>query len=514
MRTRAALLALLAPAWTGCVASPTTEAEGAAMTAVSEIRPFMKDGRNGRLEYLAEAHLFGAARALTPAAIKRGQPFGRILPGSTFSCHFETPGDELSGASPKFACSHDGVVYKVKFLPDLSDPGSNRELYGEVAGSRLAWLLGLGADAVTPVEVDCADCPRDPRHAADATFNPVTGYRGPGAIEFKLPGAEIEASRSQRDVEGWRFRELDAVAGLEDADPLPARAEVDALRLFASLLQHWDCKADNQRLLCPPDAILTEGVNRDDDDEGVLVDTADLQHCMEPQAFIHDLGDSFGHDARFLGFFVDKLDLGAWSGTRPLRQDGDGVCWIDSDPNLLCDGLGAETIGDAGRRFLVERLQALMTGRRGERSLSRLAAVFAAARVDRLGDSPEAWAAALAAKVDAMAAMQCTERPVLRGVTAPDGVEPGGELALDVELHDADGVAGAVIDVELRRAGDQTGMRFTVDAGVTTAHGYAHLVVPVPTTAFGPYILTMVARDAQGTESNTVTRDLRIGWGQ
>ena len=66
-------------------------------------------------------------------------------------------------------------------------------------------------------------------------------------IERPIKGDKIEGSKDQ----GWAWYELDTI------DPRPAdrrRAEVDALRLMAILLAHWDNKGPNQKLICPPGA--------------------------------------------------------------------------------------------------------------------------------------------------------------------------------------------------------------------------------------------------------------------
>ena len=105
---------------------------------------------------------------------------------------------ELSGRSPKFACMRAGDdELKVKF------GGTNGEVYGEVAASRLLWALGFGADHMYPVKVICHGCPEEfggiLRDNGDRIFDPAT-------IERKMPGAaafrQVVMERTRRDRRG------------------------------------------------------------------------------------------------------------------------------------------------------------------------------------------------------------------------------------------------------------------------------------------------------------------------
>ena len=64
------------------------------------------------------------------------------------------------------------------------------------------------------------------------------------ALERRFPARAIEITDG---TEGWAFFELDKVNSAEGAAP---RAHVDALRLLAVFLAHWDNKSENQRLVC------------------------------------------------------------------------------------------------------------------------------------------------------------------------------------------------------------------------------------------------------------------------
>ena len=132
------------------------------------------------------------------------------------------------------------------------------------------------------------------------------------AIERRLPGRRIETF----DGQGWAWYELDAI------DPSRGGAsagEVDALRLLAVILAHWDNKGANQRLVCPPGADRPDG------------------SCVEPFAYMHDLGATFGptkldlHNWRSIPVFTDprgcvvSMKTLPWSGaTFPDRQVSEG----------------------------------------------------------------------------------------------------------------------------------------------------------------------------------------------
>jgi hypothetical protein len=106
-------------------------------------------------------------------------------------------------------------------------------------------------------------------------------------LERKLPGRVIEAIPD----EGWAWFELDRI---DPARGGSTRAEVDALRLLAVFLAHWDNKSANQRLVCPP--------GRDRPDGG----------CSQPLAMVQDLGATFG---------PLKIDLNNWRRGR-IWKDG------------------------------------------------------------------------------------------------------------------------------------------------------------------------------------------------
>jgi hypothetical protein len=134
------------------------------------------------------------------------------------------------------------------------------------------------------------------------------------AVEQRFPAPAIETDR----ITGWEWRELDQAEA--------PRAEVDAFRLLAAFLAHWDNKSQNQRLVCldqvSPKAKATSGAV-----------------CERPLAMIQDLGASFG---------PPKVNLARW---RDLPVWHDRTTCMLSMRALPFEGATFEdvTISEAGR---------------------------------------------------------------------------------------------------------------------------------------------------------------------
>jgi hypothetical protein len=181
-------------------------------------------------------------------------------------------------------------------------------------------------------------------------------------IERKFDAKEIDARR----VEGWGWKELASVDPAAGGAP---RAQVDALRLMAVFLSHWDNKPENQRLVC---------LDRPKPARG--------QACSKPLAMVQDLGGTFG---------PFKLDLRGWA-SAPV--------WADASCRLSMQALpyGGSSFSDVaisetGRAFLAERLRRL--------SDSQIRQLFEGARFARAArgeDNPTAtiddWVDAFKAK--------------------------------------------------------------------------------------------------------------------
>jgi hypothetical protein len=278
----------------------------------------------------------------------------------------------MSGTTPKFDCDLAGHgVIRVKY------GRGNPELHAEIAATRLLTALGFGADHMYTVgKVRCAGCPMFPFQALKclgetglekACFAGGIDYSSTTefehvSIERRLAGRRLESTPDQ----GWAWYEIDKVDEAAGGSP---RAHVDAVKLLAVVIAHWDNKAENQRLLCLPGGDLPDG------------------GCARPYAILQDLGASFG---------PTKLDLHNWRST-PVWADA-RACRVSM--KLMPWG-GAtfpeQRISEEGRVFLLSLLEQL--------SPAQLLALFTGARVELSegvsadGRKPSAWAAAFLDKV-------------------------------------------------------------------------------------------------------------------
>ena len=202
---------------------------------------------------------------------------GAFAPLTTVRCDYVEK--KLEGGTPKFTCAvKPGDEVKVKYGLE------NGEVYAEVAASRLLWALGFPADAEYPVKVICRGCPADPwKHTpplADATFEYAT-------IERKYPAREIEVEGA-----GWKWPELDLISPEAGG---ASRAERDALRLVAVLIQHSDTKPEQQRMVC---------LDKDKPEQAAA--------CAQPLMMLNDLGNTFGRANNFNKNAKGSTNFDAW----------------------------------------------------------------------------------------------------------------------------------------------------------------------------------------------------------
>ena len=304
------------------------------------------------------ADMLRRAAFIVPAGLKRQTlPSANPLPGPVPSCRYlpEAP----SGTTPKFDCVFPGGdTVKVKY-------GHDAEIHGETAATALLRRLGYGADTVVIVpRLRCYGCPRHPflaMHLRRTFHLPFIRERIEDgytdfewvSVEHKFPAPAIETST----VSGWEWRELDTV----DAP----RAEVDAFRLIAAFLAHWDNKSENQRLVCldglPRHSAQGDGGSRrhaapreTDLSRRSAERETDLSRrsaereggCERPLALIQDLGASFG---------PPKVNLARW---RDLPVWYDRVTCTLSMRALPFDGATFEDlrISEEGRALAATRL--------------------------------------------------------------------------------------------------------------------------------------------------------------
>jgi len=297
-----------------------------------------------RLDALSRAHVWKAPDVPVADARMAGDPAAPPF----ISCKFKI--SELGGTAPKFDCVLDnGDEVRVKY-------GGTPEIPSEVAATRLLRSLGFGADEVMLVaRLRCHGCPAVPfmtMKTVDLTetalvYEKLVDYNTHKdfewvSVERKHAGRPIATDQ----VKGWAFYELDRIDQRKGGAP---RAHVDALRLMAMFLAHWDNKSENQRLVCLSDD-----------------DSPDSETCQKPFALLQDVGSSFG---------PPKIDLKRWEGSAIWANRQGCTVSMESFPSGGAT-FAPGTISEGGRRLLASLL--------GQLTDRQLADLFAAARFDKL----------------------------------------------------------------------------------------------------------------------------------
>jgi len=331
---------------------------------------------NPRLQALAMARVW-AAPDVPPGKVDftANTPGpGTLDPATDVDCEFVVK--KIGGTSPKFYCKlAGGDLVKVKYGE------TNPEVPAEVAASRLMSALGFFVDRMMLVKsVRCRGCPPFPAQAlacvekSGATALCLQGSSPDTVrtfdrvmIEQPFEGDDIEAG----DEEGWAWFELDRVDEKSGGSP---RAHVDALRLVAVLLAHWDNKAANQRLVCAKGAAAADG------------------SCRAPAfAVIHDLGATFG---------PTKADLQNWK-QAPIWADAQTCRATMSSLPYSGSTFKDVQISEGGRALAVKLLRTLSEAQLNTlfeaSGFATFPHVLAAAR------QPQAWTAVFLSKVDEIA---------------------------------------------------------------------------------------------------------------
>ena len=233
---------------------------------------------NARLALLERGRVFVGTPDVAALDLSRSPNDPSPLdPATAVACRYVPK--PPTATTPKFDCRlPGGDVIKVKY-------GWTPERAAEIAATRLLAALGFGADHVTLLpSVRCLGCPPYPfqtRRLADAFFATglvdwLTDDDYPRefvwvSAERRMAGRAIEVD----GYEGWDWNELERVSPSKGG---ASRAEIDALRLMAIFLAHWDNKSTNQRLLC-------------EDGHGGYDPQAP---CRRPLLMLQDLGATFG----------------------------------------------------------------------------------------------------------------------------------------------------------------------------------------------------------------------------
>lgn len=332
-----------------------------------------------RVEHIQRAQVWAPTNV--SAMDMRAGPGGKraFAPEQVVVCDYVQK--KMSGTTPKFTCLLEGGDdVKVKYGAD------NGEVYASVLGTRLFWALGFRADAYYPVRVTCRGCSADPWKDDDKAEGETRFDFA--IIERKMPGEILETSPDQ----GWSWSELDTVDEGHGGAP---RAQVDALKLLASFVEHIDSKDVQQRLLCLPG-------------DGKQADPA---RCEHPFLMVHDLGVTFGSGGLLSRHLNDvgAADFTTWAPQTVFRPEEVTVC-EGSVSRSLQGNLNHPVISEGGRKFLSDLLARL-----SDRQLHDL---FSVARVDKRSRKPgsdeppasvDEWVDAFKRKRAEIAARRCTE---------------------------------------------------------------------------------------------------------
>ncbi|HUR20415.1 MAG TPA: hypothetical protein VMZ90_06360 [Vicinamibacterales bacterium] len=285
----------------------------------------------------------------------------------------------FTATTAKFHCElPDGDLIKVKY-------GWTPEKSGEVAASRLLAALGFGADHVAMLpRLRCIGCPMFPfemQEFAEAFYAPwlIDLLRAKDqprdftwvSAERKMAGRAIEVD----PYEGWDWDELKTVdAGKGGA----TRAELDALRLMAVFLSHWDNKATNQRLVCE------ERKGAGDDPR---------EPCRTPLLVLQDVGATFG---------PTKVKHKKWAAS-PIWSDAPGC--VTSLESMPYEG------GRFEPTHISEEGRALLAGKLTQFSDQQVRALFEGAHFPAAGGDADgdvsAWVKTFQEKVRQIADRSC-----------------------------------------------------------------------------------------------------------
>ncbi len=275
---------------------------------------------NQRLDAIRHAKVWTATDVRSMNVKAGPQSPLSFAPGETVTCDFVNK-PHGKGSTPKFRCKMpSGRELKVRYGKQ------NGEAYAQVASTRLLWALGFPANRMYPVKVVCRGCPANPFNgtppapgSAPVTFDPAT-------IDEEADGTTVETTPD----EGWKWKEL---ASVDESAGGASRAERDALKLLAVLIQHSSNKSINQRIVCvnPPS-------------------------CSQSLMMIADLGKTFGQANAGNNDAVGAANYKAWS--HEAIWKGASAC-VGNLHWTWSGSLSDPLIGEPGRKFLSDLLNQL-----------------------------------------------------------------------------------------------------------------------------------------------------------
>ena len=323
------------------VATLLTACEGCGARSLASKKSVARVTPKTRLDDIRHAQVWEPTD-VPSANLKAGpQGHGAFPPGATVSCKYEKK--DMGGNSPKFTCviPPDDEV-KVKFGRD------NGEVYAEVAATRLFWALGFPVDRMYPVRVRCDGCPaagETTRVAGDPAL-----IFDPASIERKFKGRALETEPES----GWSWADLDKVDEAAGGAP---KAQRDALKLLAVLVQHTDNKPAQQRLVCMDDKAAEKAEEKAAKKAGDKADERAV--CEHTVMMVNDLGQTFGRSNIFNRDAVGSVNLEQWSAAKVWSDKSDRNACIGELPPSQTGSLEYPRISEAGRKFLSGLLEQL-----------------------------------------------------------------------------------------------------------------------------------------------------------
>jgi TPR repeat protein len=284
---------------------------------------------------------------------------------------------------------------KVKYR-QLDDPDLvfERDLFSEVAATRLLWALRFPADRVYRVgRIHCHRCPRDP--FAEKDPGPEGSYTIFEQVAIELRYEQGRAERYDRWLEGgWSWGEelhrLRYGTG-PDAFSEEKKKHFDGLVVVMNLLGHVSTPPQQNRLVCL---------------RGSIQQLGPYKLCPDTVMLVHDLGATFGKR--------DPDSLTSWGSAR-----------VWADPATCEAALPAEThdedkveryvIGEAGHAFILglldqltdEHLRALFESAAFERFDVTLVAPDRIPGPERSAEVIDAWIAGFREKVRQVRDVTC-----------------------------------------------------------------------------------------------------------
>jgi hypothetical protein len=289
----------------------------------------------------------------------------------------ESPG---AGTTPKFHCSVPGVTdengnlirYKIKpHFKGQSPDKRNGEIYGEFLSSRFSKALGFFADDEWVADVNCPDCEKSlTKSFQGASFSPFQPAAG---VELPLGrGIDVKCNNKDAAPLAETLQKISQNGG-------PARAEVDAFKLWLAFIDHGDTKTDNHKIACLKST--KNGNNR-------------ICEPGEAVFYVSDMGSTFG----FSSSSEKKARLDAWRKKEPIKVSG-GRCTANAK------SVGDTNISEGGRKLLADGLQRLLDAEKQNKTITR---VFQASR-NAERDRPAAeWAAEFERKARMIINARCS----------------------------------------------------------------------------------------------------------